>query len=398
MQNAFDGGLSDIAQSTLAHLARSGEATRKAVAEATGISFPTTTAALAELTANDLVTELRREQGARGRATLIYGVSQRAGWIMGVDIGSTQISLVAQGLDGSILERSNLQHSGVPTDAGTLAGVETSRLLGRVSRKGPLLAVALALNQIVPRDIEAARATALPAPAVLDSFSEAAGLDPAVSILVENNVNCAAVAEHHDGVMLGVDDAAYMQMGVGLGLGFFCDGALIRGGYGASGELAQIPISWSGDVSSPRHAIEYEFGSQGLVKRAADEWPPGSIPPNSAEALFGAAESGNPVAKRVMTLHGQALGRIAATAATILDPSILVLGGGLSRNPKFSEIVVGEFRQLNFRTEIAISSKGVEASVDGAARLARDLAWTSLVGTYYQAALGRPTIYRGSRL
>jgi len=394
MQNALGGGLSDIARSTLAHLARCGEATRKTIAEATGISFPTTTAALAELTAHGLVTELRREQGARGRATLIYGVNQRAGWIVGVDIGSTQISLVAQGLDGTILERTSLQHGGATSEADALAGVETRQLLGRVAGKGPLLAVALALNQIVPRDIEAARDTTLPAPAMLDNFSRAAALDPTVSILVENNVNCAAVAEHHDGVMQGIDDAAYMQMGVGLGLGFFCDGALIRGGYGASGELAQIPVSWLGTVPSPRHAIEHGFGSQGLVKRAADEWPDDSEPPSSAEALFDAAKRGHPVAARLMMLQGQALGRIAATAATILDPSILVLGGGLSRNPGFSKVVVDEFLRLNFRTKIAISSKGMEASVDGAARLARDLAWTSLVGHHHQAVLARPTIYR----
>lgn len=88
----------------------------------------------------------------------------------------------------------------------------------------------------------------------------------------------------------------------------------------------------------------------------------------------------------------------AATAATILAPSIQAVGGGLSRNPSFSKIVVDEFCQLNSRTKIAVSSKGVEASVDGAVRLARDLGWTSLVGTYYHPALGRPTIYQGSRL
>lgn len=391
------GRLSDIAQSTLAHLARTGEATRKSIANAAGISFPTTTAALAELMAHGLVVELRREQGARGRATLIYGISPVAGWVLGVDIGSTQISLVAQRLDGTIIERRSTAHAGDPVRAGTLAGQVVSHLLGHVQGNGTLLATAIALNQIVPRNIEAARSSGLPAPGMLDSFVATAGLDPAIPILVENNVNCAAVAEHGDGVMQGIADAAYMQIGVGLGLGFFCDGALIRGGYGASGELAQIPISWSAEVPSPRHAIEFTFGSHGLVQHAAAEWPPGSDAPKSAEALFAAGRDGHPVALRMMKQHGAALGRVAAAAATILDPAILVLGGGLTRNPTFGGIVVDEFRQLNFRTEIAISSKGAEASVDGAALLARDLAWTGLVTTHYQAVLARPTIYRLKR-
>lgn len=394
MTGEVDGRLSDMAQLTLAHLARSGEATRKAIAEAANISFPTITAALAELIGKGLVTELRREQGARGRATLVYGVSPTAGCILGVDIGSTQISLVAQRLDGTVIERSNTRHSADAVGAGKLAGDEVAQLLRRLSGSGPLRAAAIALNQIVPRNMDAARSTKLPAPGILDSFARSAGLDRTIPMLVENNVNCAAVAEHGFGVMRGVDDAAYMQIGVGLGLGFFCDGALIRGGYGASGELAQIPISWSADVASPRHAIERQFGSRGLIQLAATVWPVGAVAPRSSEELFLAGESGNPTALHVMRSHGRALGRIAATAATILDPAIFVLGGGLVRNAAFADIVVGEFGDFNNRTKIAISAEGAEASVDGAALLARDIAWTNLVKSYYRPVLARPTIYQ----
>ena len=389
--------LSDVAQAVLAHLARVGEATRKSMAEAAGISFPTTTAALAELTAYGLVSELRREQGARGRATLIYGVSPSAGWILGVDIGSTQISLVAQRLDGAILEHETISHKGQALEASGLAGEEVSRLIRRIRGSGRLLAAAVALNQIVPRNIDAARSDRLPAPDMLDSFARLAGLDPAVPILVENNVNCAAVAEHRDGIMQNVHDACYVQIGVGLGLSFFCDGVLIRGGYGASGELAQIPLSWSGDVATPRHAIEIEYGSHGLIRKATAEWPQGTPPPSSAEDLFAAAERGHPTARCLMERHGKALARIAAAAATILDPSILVLGGGLARSASFTAIVVEEFGQLNPRTKIAVSAKGAEASVDGAALLARDLAWAALVKAHYKPVLARPTIYQPQR-
>ncbi|KKB11351.1 hypothetical protein VE25_13700 [Devosia geojensis] len=385
--------LSDVARATLASLLRLGETTRKDLAQDIGISFPTVTAALAELGAVGYVREVRREQGARGRATIVYGVNDAAGWVLGVDVGSTQVSFFARELGGAVLDRESVRHKGDPVAAGTLAGGLATDIITRHRRTGPLHAIAIALNQIVPRDFAGADPTPPISLTIVERFAAAAGLDPDIPVLVENNVNCAAVAEHQNGRMEGRDDAAYMQIGVGIGLGFFCDGTLIRGGQGASGELAQVPISWTAGIASPRDAIERAFGSSGLIASAQKDWPAGEAAPQSSEELFALGEAGNETASGIMQRHAVALARIAATAATVLDPSILVLGGGLSRNAMFTDMIAREFAGRNQRTTIEVSDKAGDATVEGAAILARDLALRRMLNPHYRPLLTRPTVW-----
>lgn len=93
-----------------------------------------------------------------------------------------------------------------------------------------------------------------------------------------------------------------------------------------------------------------------------------------------------------MLEHGVALGRIAAAAATILDPSVIVLGGGLTRSQAFSQIIIEEFRARNRDTDIEISQKGSEATLLGAWLLGRDLAMAQLAGRHHRPILLRPTL------
>ncbi|MES4993503.1 MULTISPECIES: ROK family protein [Agrobacterium tumefaciens complex] len=391
MSAAVDRALSEVAQLVFAHLLEFGEATRKLLAESAGLSFPTVTLALTELTAKSMVCELRREQGARGRATIVYGVSDDAGWILGVDIGSTQVSFSARLINGHILAHESRKHEGGAEKLGGLAGqlVANSPALKAIGT--PPLAVALALNQVVPRRLVREGKPRPLALEIAEMFVAASLMPRSTPFLLENNVNCAAVAEHQDGLMRGHDDAAYMQIGVGIGLGFFADGALIRGGQGGGGELAQIPLSWSNDVVSGVDAIERRYGSVGLMQSVSGAFE-GAGMPASPEALFLLAAGGDEVARMLMSEHGIALGRLAATAAAILDPEIIVLGGGLTRNEAFAQIIVDEFRSRNQDTQVEISQKGAEATVLGACLLARDLAISQLVERFHKPLSARPTV------
>jgi len=389
------GTLSELAKATLNSILQRGEATRKVIATDVGISFPTVTNVIGELEALSLVREVRREQGARGRATLVYGVSEKAGWVLAVDVGSTQVRYVARGLDGSTrasrVERVERLDGFEPARR---AASMTAELLQQVHDAGPLLSVAIGINQVVPKSFVAREPTSDPRLThdIVAVFMGGAGIPHEVPVLVENNVNCAAVAEHEDGMMQGLDDCAYMQIGVGIGLGYFSDGVLIRGGSGASGELAQIPVSWSADVASPRDLIEHTYGSGGLLAAARAAWP-GADLPESTEEVFARAEEGNDVARSIMRTHAVALARIAATAATIIDPSVLVLGGGLSRSLRFVELIADEFASRTARTQLRASSKGTAATVEGAVILARDLALSRMLGSRHRALLGRPAIW-----
>ena len=385
--------LTEVAQAIFERLFAAGEATRKVLAEATGFSFPSVTVALAELAAKDMVCELRREQGARGRATIIYGVSDAAGWVLGVDIGSTQISYVCRSLNGRYLGGNTLKRDNSHASVGELAGTFVARAPEINTLNSAPLAVTVSINQVVPRqllDPHRPRSLALD---IAETFAAHCSLPAGIPFIVENNVNCAAVTEHIHGLMSGYDDAAYMQIGVGIGMGFFSDGALIRGGHGYSGELAQIPLSWNHLQPSEPDALEALYGSKGLMRRAAamtdDE---SGAQADSPQTLFALGAAGHEKMHQLMREYSVALGRIAATAATILDPAILVLGGGLSRDPMFSGLIMEEFKSRNAYTQIALSQRGPDATVEGACLLATDLAMTRIASRFYKPICARPTM------
>jgi predicted NBD/HSP70 family sugar kinase len=391
MSTAADRALSEVAQLVFTHLLEPGVATRKLLAESAGLSFPTVTVALAELIGKGMVCELRREQGPRGRATIVYGINDDAGWILGVDIGSTQVSFSARLLNGRILAQDSRKHDGGSAQLGGLAGELVSQSAVLKAMKVPPRVVALALNQVVPRQLVRGDRPRPLALEIAEMFVAASNLPRSIPFLLENNVNCAAVAEHQDGLMRGYDDAAYMQIGVGIGLGFFADGALIRGGQGGSGELAQIPVSWSNTVISGVDAIEKRYGSVGLMQTASTVFSDAQKP-SSPEELFTMAAEGNVEAKALMAEHGVALGRLAAAAATILDPEVIVLGGGLTRNEAFARIIVDEFQSRNNDARIDISLKGSEATVLGACLLAKDLAISQISERFHKPLSARPTL------
>lgn len=392
MSDGLKAPLSEVARAAFASLAQRKQATRKMVAEDARISLPTVTAALAELTSAGLIEELRREQGPRGRATLVYGLAPTAGLVLSADIGATQITILLRSLGQDELERAAILHDGSPQAAAKLAGERAREIVERHKSRAPITAIALSLNQIVPRHFPSGRDDTVTS-AMVRAFVAALALPALSPILVENNVNCAALAEYDHGLMRDILDAAYMQVGTGIGIGFFSDGRLIRGGHGASGEIAQVPLTWDGASPSPRNAIELEYGSAGLYKRLDTLGPESAALVRQAMGADGLDSCHDPAVLQILTDHGIALGRLAASAATLLDPLMLVIGGGLSRNRAIMEAMAQEFRARNIRTEIHVSRLGPDSSADGASFIATEHTFRTLCGEYYKTAIAQPTLW-----
>src|SRR5439155_12753883 len=83
--------LPDSARAVLRALATDGPATRPALGDALGLSKPTMSTVIAELTRLDLVTEQGSSRGATGRSAVVYSLATTAGHVLGVDVGATRI-------------------------------------------------------------------------------------------------------------------------------------------------------------------------------------------------------------------------------------------------------------------------------------------------------------------
>ena len=361
-------GVDDVSPSTSAQavftaLAGRTRATRPQLAADCGLSKPTVSAAVSELEDIELVEHIGAAHGAIGRSAAIYRLGPAAGYALAVDRGSTQVSFRAVALDGRPLDEG---HTDMPPRARTMLRAA----LRRRSRSGPLRAIVVAVPEVVtptgqagdPDVDERVRAA-------VDSL----GLPTTATVSTENNVNCAAIAELREGVADGRNTFAYLQVGVGIGAGIVINGQLLRGMNGAAGELARLAYPWTDDRAAGHEALEGRLGSAGLLRRARARWSTSDgPPPPDAVALFALAGQGHPVAAMLVHEHAVEVGKLAASLAAVLDPGLVVLGGGVGANPLLTKGVVEMLAELSWPTDVVVSRLGDHATVLGAAQLARE--------------------------
>ncbi|MCW2938491.1 MAG: hypothetical protein JWN00_1476 [Actinomycetia bacterium] len=363
--------LPDSARAVLRALAVGDPATRPVLGEALGLSKVTMSAAIAELSKLNLVESQGSSRGPTGRSAVLYSLSPAAGHVLGVEVGATRVRVAAHTLDGrQISSRTEPlpTRSRNVTDTAAAAAIKlTEEVRAEVGDGSGML-----------RDVVIAAPT-LPSPGerdsqLLDGVQQLTTMLPVpaeVEVAVENNVNCAAIAEHRLGVARDQQMFVYLQIGVKIGVGIVVGGKLLRGAHGAAGEVAMMPFPWSPSASPQRAGLEEYLGSDALMERCAASWPGHSGPaPEDAEALFDAATRGDADARRMVDGHSRDIGRLAVAVLAVIDPGLIVLGGGVGQN----QLVVPEVRRtiqaLAWDTEVTVGALGDHATLLGAVHTA----------------------------
>ncbi|MBD8556011.1 ROK family transcriptional regulator [Rhizobium sp. CFBP 8762] len=374
-------------------VSRTGPLTRPQLSSALAFSKPTMSAAVGELEAQGLLASSGVAKGAVGRTAITYGLGVGAGCVVGVDCGTTQVRAMLSKLDGT--ERRELKQAvddrepeALDGDDGRFSAVLTilrALMNERSITMGPLRAIAVALPNIISSSLDK-----LPAREPFLRMLNALQAEFRVPILVENNVNCAALAEFHEGAARDHSFAIYMQIGVKVGVGIVLDGKLFRGFRGAAGEIGHLPFPWS-ETERPRwQYVESYLGSNALLKRCTAEWPTGEgNPPSTAADLFLLAETSQH-ARACVERHAANIGNLAAACVSVLDPELIVLGGGVGQNALLLTGVKAVIQDLCWPVEIAVSQLANQATVLGAMRLAIDYTMASLLQEDSSAAFLLP--------
>jgi glucokinase len=210
----------------------------------------------------------------------------------------------------------------------------------------------------------------LPLPALL---SERFGV-PAV---VENDVRAAAVGEHRFGAGRGRSSLVYLTVSTGVSAGIIVHGRPLRGHHHMAGEIAYFvpdPVHLGGDWGE-NGCLESTSAGVGLARTWAAR-NGGNGHPEEAETVFAMARSGDAEARMLVERAADYLSQAAIAIGTLIDPEIVVIGGGIALNESW---IVDRIRQvtasmLPFPYEIAITSLGGEAPLVGALALAADAA------------------------
>jgi predicted NBD/HSP70 family sugar kinase len=381
----------DSSRAVLRVLASSGPITRPRLGAILDLSKPTMSAAVSELSAAGLVTAHGSHKGATGRTATIYGLGPAAGYVMGIDVGAAQVRAVAHSLDDrplATIEEQIPRPSGATVDeiGEVIDSVARATILAVGEKHRILRSVAVA----VPRIVSTQRLGQRKGP---DAVLRQLRARITAPILLENNVNCAALAEHHYGAARNHDVFSYLQVGVRIGLGIIVNGRLLRGFNGAAGEIGRLPFPWSPTEIPTREGLEHYLGSAALVQRCAADWPAAEgLPPASAKELFARAEAGSDAALRRVAQHAGDIGRLVAACVGVVDPGLIVLGGGVGQNPLMLREVQRVAKQLTWPTEIAVSALGAHGTALGAMRLAADHGLGQILGENRHPAVVLPPL------
>jgi len=360
-------------QAVLETIFREGPITRPEIAHRTNLSKPTVSAAVSRLEAARLVHAAGAREGGRGRKPMSYLVSDRAGFVIGVDIGGTNLRAGASDIYGELLyeEQEPTTRDGAKPAAVQILD-QVSRVIKAVSpTHGDPLALGISTPGVV--DTSSRRATSL-----AYNVSPDGVFDPLAVIgerfdfpvLVENNVNLAAVGEKWNGLARGVPTFVFVSVGAGVGMGISIENELVRGANGAAGEIGYLP---SGpDPFDQRHrihgALEDEVGAAGILAALREL---GGEAPESAHAVFDLAAGGDAKAQTVVDRVAHHMGVAIATVCAVIDPELVVLGGGIGSNAALLRPILSTVAALVPSTpRIEISLLREKAALHGAIAIA----------------------------
>jgi len=361
-----------------------GPVSRTELAGASGLSKPTVGLALASLERAALVQPAGRRGGVRGRTARLYEIRSDAGFVLGLDVGREFVRGAVADLAGTVRTRlTRRAHSASGTGrVRELAALATEVLHeGGVPRDGPLLHIVVGSPGVVEPGGRALRMAAnLPGwerPAVLRDLRRLLGEETTI----ENDVDAATVAERDHGHGRNVSTFAFVSVGTGIGMGLVLDSKLHRGAHGAAGEIAFLPLA-DGPLDSRdaqrRGSLESAVSSAAVVRAARRAGGRA----RSARSVFAAAAAGDEVAREVVAGEAALVARALASIVAVVDPELIVLGGGIGRAPGFADEVGAELARLSpVVPEVRPSALGEDAVVDGCLAVGGEELWERVLSS-----------------
>lgn len=317
-------------------LGSGGPQSRADLARGSGLSRTTVSSLVNELLAGGLVVETDDRgtpyKGGSGRPPQLVALAVRPGRVAGVDIGHRHVRVAVSDRSATILAEVE-----TPTDADS-RGNETldvaAELVRRAAREaGVPLEELLTVGLCVPAPID--RRSARVDPAVLPGWNELAPADElsgrlGLAVVVDNDANLGAMAEHQHGAGRGVADLLYVKLASGVGAGLVLGGRLHRGSAGLAGEIGHVLAREGGDVCrcGSRGCLETEVSTRRLLELLRPIYPELDL-----GGLLTLDADGATAVRRVLADAGHTVGRVLAGMCTTLNPARIAVGGSLGASP-----------------------------------------------------------------
>lgn len=307
--------------------------------------------------------------------------------VLAADLGGTNLRMAAVDCRGTILYRARRE---TPRAAGADEIVQTIVESADECQENCSDFPIEIISAAVPGTVNVKDGVIITAPnlSAMNGFGIAAALEDRLGIkaIIENDANAAAVGENWRGASKGCADSICITLGTGVGGGIIIDGKVLRGANGKAGEIGHICVEPFGAPCrcGSRGCVE-QYSSASAIVRLAKElqtrYPESVLKDNAALTayeVFQAGKDGDELASEVFRRMGFYLGIALTNLLNILNPEVIVIGGGAAAGwelfmPPMQETV----RQRTFgaipeKAKIVPGELGDDAGIIGAARLAFD--------------------------
>ena len=367
-----------------------GLCSRADLARLSGLSKPTVSLALANVQRSGLVRTAGQRTGVPGRSAVLYEIRPEAGYVLGLDIGHEYLRSAVTDLTRKIRAKAESHCTaasvrkrvselikladGICSAAGIARDKVTQTVLGTPGVYDPRLDAITLTGGMAGWD----------RPAVLAELRRAFG----ANVAVENDTDAAALAEREHGHGREFASFVFVSIGTGIGMGLVLGGQLHRGAHGVAGEIAFLPITEgpskdAADEEVRRRGTLEAVGSADAIVRAGRK---AGLPAQSARQVFAAAAAGEERAAAIVSAEAKLAAKAICAIIAVVDPGLVVLGGGIGQAPGFAATVGAELARIApVLPELRVSALGTSAVVDGCLASGADLAWRRLT-----AQLGQP--------
>lgn len=366
-------------------LIRSGAATTRAqVMDQTGLSRSTVAQRLDALLRAGYLVETSRGDGGRGRPTSMLAINRMAGVVLVADVGASHSRCAVTDMAGEPMAERTFE-------------VDVARgpdvVLGRIKRalwslldeagREPRDVRGVGLGVPGPVEFTTGRVVSPPIMTGWDGYRIPEYFDGDLDcpVLVDNDVNLMAIGEHRarwppEAQLL------FIKIGTGVGAGIVLAGGLHRGALGAAGDLGHIPAPVTSDVR--REPPACRCGNVGCIEAYAGGWAlvrdlrAHGLEVESARDVVAAVRSGNHAAQQMVREAGRILGHAVADVVSLLNPSVVVIGGDLVHA---GERLLAGIREIVYQRALPLATRDLQimssqlddrAGVIGAAAMITD--------------------------
>lgn len=287
----------------------------------------------------------QESQTPGGRKPITLEISPDQGYVIGVDMGATHVTLILADFGAKVIQE---MHMPLDINLGpqVCLGQVDTYLREMVNTSGLKMADIKAVGTGVPGPIvtEAGMVSGPPIMPGWDGFPIRDTLQQLwkCPVTVNNDAELGALGEWSFGAGRGERDLVYIKVGVGIGSGLLLDGQIYRGFTGSAGEIGHITLDENGPLCQcgNKGCLEALAGGRAIANRAieavhkgqrtilTEKTPVESISPQD---VIAAARRGDLVSQKIVAEAGAHLGTAIASLVNLVNPGMIVIGGGVAQ-------------------------------------------------------------------